>query len=177
MNNEHMDKLAAAGEPAAPEPEDTVESLKMKFESSRLSQASIDRQNRELRKKNAELEAQLLKGGSEAQLLARLDKIERAAAARARALEVQFYARSKALEAGIPYEVLADLDLPDEPAVERKISQITSAVEAATLAGVEKKLGSSPKPQAGQSIREALEPEPDRLAAKVAKELRGLNRN
>ena len=143
---------------AAPSVEDLtgqIEALKTelaamseKYEGARRSQAGVDTSYQREKKRADEAEARLVKGQSEAQILARLDGIQKAYAARGRKLELSFYAKSKALDAGIDYELISDIDFSDEPAIEHKVAQIAEAVTAGSLSELDKRLSMSSKPQA-----------------------------
>jgi hypothetical protein len=131
------------------EPAETVESLTIKLEKLRATQAGIDRAYNAEKKRADALEARMLKAGSEAELLSRLDKIQKAYADKERKLELQYYTKSKCLDAGISYDLFSDIELPDEMAIERKIAQFSEGIEAATYQAINAKLLTSSKPQAG----------------------------
>lgn len=129
--------------------EETIEGLKRKLEQMSKSQSGVDRAWQAEKKRADELEKRLMSTGSEAELLARLDRVQKGYAERERKLELRYYAREKCLETGIPFDLLADLDLPDEVFIERKIAQFAQGIEAATLQEVNARLVSTAKPKAG----------------------------
>lgn len=125
-----------------------IAELEADLESVRRSQAGSDRAFSVEKKRADALEARIAKGGSEAAILGRLDAIQAGYRKRERDLELTFYKKSKCLDAGIPFELLQDVDLPDEPAIEKKVSQLAAAIEERTTQGVNARLVAGEKPRA-----------------------------
>lgn len=135
-----------------------LEAVTAQYENSRRAQAGVDTAFQREKKRADELEARLIKGQSEAQILARLDAIQKGYAARERKLELAFYAKSKALDSGIDYALISDIDFKDEPAIERKVSQIAQAVTAQSLDELDRRLMQSTPPRAGNGSRPRATP-------------------
>jgi hypothetical protein len=166
VSDGRQNTLAAVGEPEAmPELPTTIEGLREALiKSNELlahvtnSQRGSDKKYQDEKRYSDSLAAKLAKGEGEADLRARLDKIQRGYAERERQLELRYFTKSRCLDSGVDYELLADMDLPDEVAAEKKILQIAESIKAASLREVASKLGQSTKPQAGAShVTVALE--------------------
>jgi hypothetical protein len=158
------------------EPVETIESVKAKLESVTRAQAGSDAAYSRAATKIAALEAELAKlkavGGTEEAIKARLDTIERKAAERVRKAELGFYARSKAVEAGVDYELFRDMPFEDEAQVDKHLAKLATFIEAKKQVELERLLSSSPKPKTGVTER----PYPvDAVSARIKREVDAIN--
>ena len=161
------------------ETEPTIEELKAQIAALteqnadiRRSQGGSDAAYQREKKRADEAEGRLIKGLAESQILARLDGIQKAYAAKGRKLELAYYAKSKALDANIDYSLISDIDFADEPSIERKVSQISEAVTARSLDELDKRLSMSSKPQAA-----GYTPARSPFQTLIDEDLRGLRPN
>jgi len=170
---DHQDVLAAVGEPTGPE--DTVEGLRSKLEKVTSAQSGSDKAYQAAKARVKELESQVASRKTEAELMARLAKVEATYKAKERKLSLDYYARSKALDAGVDYSLLEGYDFKDELQVEAKLAKLSEYTKAMADKQVNDRLVSTTPPQAGHEIRNAMTGrQPDQLASRIAKELRGL---
>jgi hypothetical protein len=157
MSDGRQDKLVAVGEPAAmPELPTTIEGLRLalieaneQIAQARASQSGQDKQWRKEKDRADALEAKLARGESEAAMAKRLDNIQKGTQEVERQLRLHYFTKCKCLDAGVDFELLADIPFADEIAAEKKISQVAESIKAASLREVASKLGQSTKPQAG----------------------------
>lgn len=139
-----------ADKPEAKEtPEAKIARLEEELVKTRAAQSGVDRVYQVEKRRADALEARILTAGSEADLRARLEKIQRGYAEKERRLELRYYAREKCLDSGISFDLLSDLEFKDEPAIERKVAQISEAITAKSLTELDARLAMSSKPQTG----------------------------
>ena len=171
--SDHMDKVVAVGEPEAKP--DTVESLRAQLEAIKKAQAGETKATQAAQARVKELEGQIASRKTEAELMARLAKVEETYKAKERKLSLDYYARAKALEVGVEYSLLEGFDFKDEIQVEAKLAKLSEYTKAQADAQVNARLVASPPPMAGANIKNALRSDPDPLAQRFAKELRGVS--
>lgn len=136
----------------------TVEELLKLIDNIKGSQRGSDLAYQKEKARADALQEKLVKGIAEAELIARLDRIDKASADHKRALEIRFYAKEKCLDSGVPFELIADIPFKDFQAVEKKVAQIAEAVTARSLDELDRRLGQSVKPMAGNSQTSKAKP-------------------
>jgi len=147
---------------------ETLEELRAALEQTRKAQAGSDK-NYLLEKTRADaLQAKLDQLGGDA-VLQRVKKIEAAFAEKTRRFELDIYARRKALELGLPSELLSGRDFTDEAQIETFLGVMEKTVESKALAEVDRRLVSTEKPKAAATA-------PARVQS-VADSFKNLGRN
>jgi len=139
--------------------EATINDLREKLESTKKMQGGSDRAFQEAARKAAELEAKLAKmsayAGGEAAILSRLDRIEKAYADKQAQLEIQFYAKEKALVSGIDFGLLDGFTFKDRAAVDAKVAALSQYIEDVSKDRINEKLKGGRQPMAGPSAKES----------------------
>lgn len=162
--------MSKVAEPTIEELKAQVAALTESVNQAKRAQSGVDRSYVAEKKRADLLEARIAQGGSEAAILARLEGIVKGTADKERRLELRYFARVKCLDAGISYDLLADLELPDEMAIEKKVSQFSEAIDARTVAAVNGRLSMGQAPRAGNDSAPSLSP----FEQLVAKEVKGV---
>lgn len=148
---------------------ETVESIRKKYESAVSSQAGSDRKVQEQAALIKNLQAELTKLeelGNEKQVVARIEAIEAGYAKKLRQAELGYYARAKALEAGVSFDLIEAVPFQDEIQVDTHLAKLAAFVEQRNVAAVNDRLMTSAKPMAGGSG--ANPKRPDSIQAAIA---------
>jgi chromosome segregation ATPase len=130
----------------------TYEELEAQLGLIKKAQAGADAKATKYQAQIRDMEARLNKYramGDEHTLIQRIQRAEEAFKAKEAELETRYYARERALVAGIDYSLIEDYPFQDAAAVDAKIAALSTFIQDAKQRGVNEKLLSAPKPMAG----------------------------
>jgi hypothetical protein len=120
------------------------------------AQAGSDKRVQELMTKNKDINEELRRfkaiGDSSGDILKRVDRIEKAYKEKEQQLETRYYARERALVAGVDWELIADFPFDSREAVDAKVSALTRFATDAAQREVSSMMIASTKPKAGAEV-------------------------
>lgn len=153
------------------EPEETLETLKIKLDNEKKSKAGSDRAYLAAAKKIAELQKELeafndMRGLKDS-LYQRIEKIEKGYQEKEKRLELTFYSKGKCLDCGIDYSLVKDIPFRDQQHVDEHLSGLVRFIEDRKVEEVNRRLLSSELPKSGSNTKPA--------ESNLARELSGVN--
>jgi hypothetical protein len=121
-----------------------IAELEAQLEQARKSQAGVDKSHAEAMKK-LERYGQY----TPEMIEARIQRVARSYDTKVKTLELDYFVKGRCLDAGIPHEIVKDLQFADQQAAEAHIARIAKVIDDKRLDERERMLTSGQKPQAG----------------------------
>ena len=132
-----------------------VETFRTQLEATKLAQAGSDRKYQDTAKRLKEVEKEnadlLTRVAHEKDIIGRLNKIYSAFEEKEQQREIEFYARVRCLDGGIPFKLVQNEKFPDRESVDTRLSVIQETLEEIKVSGINEVLSSASKPKGGES--------------------------
>lgn len=109
-------------------------------------------------------------GETDSDIMRRLERIQEAYKAKEAQLETRYYARERALVAGIDYQLIADYPFDSKESVDAKVSALTQFMLDAKDKGVSERLMVGSKPRAGADL--SYTPRTNNMDDAIAREMK-----